>query len=75
MDEVSGRWRKLHNDQLRDLYSLPSIIRMIRSRRIRLGRACSTNGEKRKAYYWYESQRERDYWEDQDVGGWIIRER
>jgi hypothetical protein len=34
--EVTGGWRKLHNKELCDLYSLPSIIRMIKSRRIRL---------------------------------------
>jgi hypothetical protein len=28
-DEVTGEWRKLHNEELRDLYSLPSIIRII----------------------------------------------
>jgi hypothetical protein len=31
-DEVTGEWRKLHNKELRDLYSLPSIIRIIKSR-------------------------------------------
>jgi hypothetical protein len=34
-DEVTGRWRKLHNEEFRDLYSLPSIIRIIKSRRMR----------------------------------------
>jgi hypothetical protein len=33
-DEVMGGWRKLHNEELRDVYYLPSIIRIIMSRRI-----------------------------------------
>jgi hypothetical protein len=32
-DEVTGGWRKLHNEELRDLYSSPSVSRMIKSRR------------------------------------------
>jgi hypothetical protein len=34
-DEVMGGWRKLHNEELYNLYSLPSIIRMMKSRRMR----------------------------------------
>jgi hypothetical protein len=34
-DEVTGGWRKLHNEELRGLYSSPSIIRIIKSRRMR----------------------------------------
>jgi hypothetical protein len=34
-DEVMGDWRKLHNEELHNLYSSPSIIRMIKSRRMR----------------------------------------
>jgi hypothetical protein len=46
-DEVTGEWRKLHNEELRDLYSYssPSIIRIIKSRRL-MGGACSPNGRK-----------------------------
>jgi hypothetical protein len=43
IDEVTGDWRKLHNEELHNLYSSPNIIRM-------MGRACSTNGEKGNAY-------------------------
>ena len=34
-DEVTGEWRKLHNEELRDLYSLPTIVRVVKSRRMR----------------------------------------
>jgi hypothetical protein len=34
-DEVTGGWRKLHNEELRDLYSSPSILRIMKTRRMR----------------------------------------
>jgi transcription termination factor 2 len=34
-DEVTGEWRKLHNEELKGLYSLPNIVRVIKSRRMR----------------------------------------
>jgi hypothetical protein len=72
-NQVAGRWRKLHNEELHDLYSSPSTIRIIKSRRMiwsghvaRMGRIGTNTG------YWWESLRERHHLEDQDVGGWII---
>jgi hypothetical protein len=54
MDEVSGRWRKLHDEELRDLYSSPTIIRIIKLRTSGTW-ACSMNGE---IGYGWEIQRE-----------------
>ena len=34
-DEVTGEWRKLHNEEFRDIYSLPNIVRVVKSRRMR----------------------------------------
>ena len=34
-DEVTGEWRKLHNEEISDLYSLPNIVRVVKSRRMR----------------------------------------
>jgi hypothetical protein len=47
-DEVTGEWRKLHNEELRDLYSSPSIIRIIKSIRMKAGHVARM-GEKRNA--------------------------
>jgi hypothetical protein len=62
-DEVIGGWKKLHNEELHNLYSKPSIIRLINV--ARMGRSGMHRG------FWWESQKERDHWEDLDVGGRI----
>jgi hypothetical protein len=49
-DEETGGWRKLHNVELRDLYSSPSIIRIIKSERMRWAGHVARMGEKRNAY-------------------------
>jgi hypothetical protein len=61
-DEVTGEWRKLHNEELRDLYSSPSIIRIIKSRRMRWAGHVARMGRKgTRIDYWLESQWERDH--------------
>jgi hypothetical protein len=47
---VTGGWRKLHNEELNILYSSPSIIRMIKLRRMRWAVHVARMGEKRNAY-------------------------
>jgi hypothetical protein len=49
-DEVMREWRKLHNEELRDLYSSPSIIRIIKSKRMKWTGHVARMGEKRNAY-------------------------
>jgi hypothetical protein len=46
-DGVTGGWKKLHNEELHNLYSSPSIIRTIKSRRIRWAGHVARMGEKR----------------------------
>jgi hypothetical protein len=59
-DEVTGGWRILHNEELRDVYSSPSIIRINKPMRMRWERHVARIGEKRNAYRsLVESQRER----------------
>jgi hypothetical protein len=45
-----GGWRKRHNEELHNLYSLPNIIRMIKSRRVRWSGRVARMGAKRSAY-------------------------
>jgi hypothetical protein len=49
-DRVTRGWRKLHDEELHNLYSLPSIIRIIKSRRMRWAGHVARMGEKRNEY-------------------------
>jgi hypothetical protein len=42
-DEVTGEWRKLHNEELNDLYSLPNIVRVVKIEK-KMGGVCGTYG-------------------------------
>jgi hypothetical protein len=49
-DQATGEWRRLHKEELSDLYSSPNVIRVIKSRRIRWAGHVARRGEKRGAY-------------------------
>ena len=81
--EVTGEWRRLHNEELNDLYSLPNIVRVVKSRRMRWAGHVARMGENRGVHRVLMGKpegkrplgRPRRRWEDnikmdlQEVGG------
>jgi hypothetical protein len=59
-DEITGEWRKLQNDELRDVYPLPNIVRVVKSRRIRWAGHVERMGEGGELYtgFWWGGLRE-----------------
>jgi hypothetical protein len=49
-DEVTGEWRKLHNEELNDLYSLPNIVWVVKWRRMRWAGHVARMGEERRVH-------------------------
>jgi hypothetical protein len=49
-DEVTGDWNKIHNEELNDLYSSPTVVRVISSRRMIWARHVARVGERRGVY-------------------------
>jgi hypothetical protein len=61
-DDTTGCWKKLHNEELHNLYSSPNIIRMIKSMRMRWTGHVARMGRRGMAVgYWWESQKETDH--------------
>ena len=72
-DEVTGEWRKLHNEELSDLYSLPNIVRVVKSRRMRWAGHVARMGKGRGVHRVLVGKPEgKRTLEDPDVDGRII---
>jgi len=71
-DEITGEWRKLH-EELRDLCSLPNIVRVVKSRRMRWAEHVARMGEVRGVHRVLVGKPEGEkHWGDPDVNGRII---
>jgi hypothetical protein len=72
-DEVTGEWRKFHNEEFHDLYSSPTIVRVIKSRGIRwTGHVARLGRGEACTELWWGNLRERDHWRDPGVDGRVI---
>ena len=73
-DEVTGERRQLYNEELNDLYSSPSVVRVIKSRRMRrAGHVASMGRAQVYTGIWWGHLGERDHWENPGVDGRILR--
>jgi hypothetical protein len=71
-DEVTGEWRKLHNEELNDLYFTLSVVRVIKSRGMRWAGYVARTG------FWWGNLREGEHLENPGIDGrillrWILR--
>ena len=72
-EEITGEWRKVHDKELKDMYSSPSIIRVIKSRRMRWERHVERMGKgEEHTMFWWGNLRKMYYFEDAGVNGRLI---
>jgi len=73
-DEVTVDWRRLHNEELNDLYSSPNIVWVIKSIRMKWAGHVARMGEERGCIgSWWGNRKEGDHWGDLCVDGCILR--
>jgi hypothetical protein len=74
MDKVTGEWRKIHNEELSDLYCSPIIVQVIKLRKMRWAGHVARMG-RGEAYtgFWWGNLRERDHLEDLGIDGVDIK--
>ena len=78
-DGITGEWRKLHNEELNDLYCSPNIVRVIKSRRMRWAGHVASMEKGRGVHKVLVGKHEgKSHWGDQEVDGriilrWILR--
>ena len=77
--EVTGEWRKLHNEELSDLYCSPNIIWVIKSRGMRWEGHVACRGGEVCTGFWWGNLREKEHLDDPGTDGkiisrWIFRE-
>jgi hypothetical protein len=69
-DEVREEWRKLHSEELNDLYCSPNIVRVIKWRRMRwAGHVARIGGGEVCTGFWWGNMRKRDHLGDSDIDG------
>jgi len=72
-DEVTGEWKRLHNEEINDLYSSPNMVRVIKSRRMRWAGHVARMGQERGVYRVLVGKPEgRNHWGDLGVDGRIL---
>jgi hypothetical protein len=73
VDEVKETWKKLHNEELNDLYSAPNVVQMMKSRRLRwAGHVGGMGGSRGVCRVLVGNLREKDHLEDIGIDGGII---